>query len=568
MSVDRREFLKLGAVGTLGVAGLTVPLGAAVSTAGESLLAPANFPAQYRYPFVRPPVLKPYEWGFDEEGKFERYNLNQQLGTAEIVPGLRTKLSGYNGVFPGPIISVDQGTRVDLHMRNELTQSVLTHPGLTPPGRTIRTSTHLHGSASLPQYDGYADDVASPSQYKSYKYPNWQSARTMWYHDHGVHYTGQQVYAGLASQYHVHDPLERAQLPQGEFDVPILLSDAAFDAAGQLAYNDNNTSGLWGDVILVNGVPWPLMTVKPRVYRFRIVVASIARSYNLQLSTQQALTIVGTDGGMMPAPQQVLNYRHAGAERYEVLIDFRGMAGRSVDLLNLSNPNNQEYLHTNKVMRFQVVDDGAPRDQYVIPTKLDRGAPTEPGEIDVMSLTPAMANNTVTTSLRVGHDDITNLWTINDKTWTDVQRSGYTEIIANPQRNDIRIWEVENRSGGWFHPVHIHLVDFQVIWRSNTVGNLPYPWERGPKDVVYLGERETVRLLMQFALGKGNDGGRYMVHCHNLPHEDHDMMSQFAVGNINLNHPILADPAKLDDLPVDEPRNSEALYEPGYPVGT
>ena len=568
MSVDRREFLKLGAVGTLGVAGLTVPLGAAVSTAGESLLAPANFPAQYRYPFVRPPVLKPYEWGFDEEGKFERYNLSQQLGTAEIVPGLRTKLSGYNGVFPGPIISVDQGTRVDLHMRNELTQSVLTHPGLTPPGRTIRTSTHLHGSASLPQYDGYADDVASPSQYKSYKYPNWQSARTMWYHDHGVHYTGQQVYAGLASQYHLHDPFERAQLPQGEFDVPILLSDAAFDAAGQLSYNDNTTSGLWGDVILVNGVPWPLMTVKPRVYRFRIVVASIARSYNLQLSTQQALTIVGTDGGMMPVPQQVLNYRHAGAERYEVLIDFRGMAGRSVDLLNLSNPNNQEYLHTGKVMRFQVVDDGAPRDQYVIPTKLDRGAPTEPGEIDVMSLTPAMANNAVTTSLRVGHDDITNLWTINDRTWTDVQRSGYTEIIANPQRNDIRIWEVENRSGGWFHPVHIHLVDFQVIWRSNTVGNLPYPWELGPKDVVYLGERETVRLLMQFALGKGNDGGRYMVHCHNLPHEDHDMMLQFAVGNINLNHPILADPAKLDDLPVDEPRNSEALYEPGYPVGT
>ena len=90
MSVDRREFLKLGAVGTLGIAGLTVPVGAAVSTAVGSALAPANFPAQYRYPFVRPPVLKPYEWGFDEEGKFERYNLNQQIGTASIVPGLMT----------------------------------------------------------------------------------------------------------------------------------------------------------------------------------------------------------------------------------------------------------------------------------------------------------------------------------------------------------------------------------------------------------------------------------------------------------------------------------------------
>ena len=155
MSVDRREFLKISAVGTLGIAGLTVPLGAAVSTAGESLLAPANFPAQYRYPFVRPPVLKPYEWGFDEAGKFERYNLSQQVGTASIVPGLTTTLTGYNGIFPGPIISVDQGTRVDLHMRNELAL-----PGAFD-GHTIRTSTHLHGSASLPQYDGYADDIAS-----------------------------------------------------------------------------------------------------------------------------------------------------------------------------------------------------------------------------------------------------------------------------------------------------------------------------------------------------------------------------------------------------------------------
>lgn len=563
MKLDRREFLKLGAVGTLGVAGLTVPLGAAVSAKAPSQLSGANFPARYAYKFRRPPVLKPYEWGFDEMGKFERYSLTQQAGRAEIVPGLTSTVLGYNGIFPGPTLSVDQGTRIELHMRNRLTQPA------PHDGHIIRTSTHLHGSASLPQYDGYADDLNSPGQFKTYHYPNVQPARTLWYHDHGVHYTGQHVYSGLAAQYHLHDPLERAQLPQGEFDVPIMISDAMFNAAGQLAYDDNNTSGLWGDVILVNGVPWPVMTVKPRVYRFRVLNASIGRSYRFRLSTGAPMTIVGTDGGLVPAPIEVAEYRQAGAERYELLVDFRGMAGQSVDLLNLSNANNRDYLHTGKVMRFQVVDDGAAPDPYIIPTVLERSAPTSPGEVDVMALTPAMANNNVTTRLRLNHDPLTNLWTINDKTWRDVQLFNFTDLLANPKRNAIEIWEIENRSGGWFHPLHIHLVDFQVIWRDTTVGNLPHPWERGGKDVVYVGEGETVRVLMQFALPEGNEGGRYMVHCHNLSHEDHDMMLQFAVGDLNTNHPILADPPEIDTLATDDPKNDDPpQYEVGYPIGT
>ena len=72
------------------------------------------------------------------------------------------------------------------------------------------TSTHLHGSASLPQHDGYANDVTYPGFYKDYWYPNVQEARTLWYHDHGVHHTAQNAYGGLAAQYHLHD------LPKGQ----------------------------------------------------------------------------------------------------------------------------------------------------------------------------------------------------------------------------------------------------------------------------------------------------------------------------------------------------------------
>jgi FtsP/CotA-like multicopper oxidase with cupredoxin domain len=128
-------------------------------------------------------------------------------------------------------------------------------------------------------------------------------------------------------------------------------------------------------------------------------------------------------------------------------------------------------------------------------------------------------------------------------TWEDVVNSGYRNVVSNPKLGDVQVWEIKNSSGGWFHPVHIHLVDFKILDRN---GKAPYAFEQGPKDVAYIGENETVRAIMRF--GSPNDTdvtGRYMIHCHNLPHEDHDMMTQFRVGeDMPGNDPINADPAK------------------------
>ncbi len=245
-----------------------------------------------------------------------------------------------------------QGERVKLRVRNHLPEL---HPQF---GHPFNTSTHLHGSASLPQFDGYANDVTHPGDYKDYWYPNWQPARTLWYHDHNVMTTAQNAYSGLAAQYHLTDPAEQALLPQGHFDVPVTISDAMFAANGSLAYNDNSHSGLWGDVVLVNGKPWPTMKVKPAIYRFRVLNASIARSFRLRLSNGAPLHMVATDGGLMPRTQPVVEYKHAGAERYEFLVDFRRyVPGTQINLTNLSNANNVDYDHTNKVMRFEVVAD-------------------------------------------------------------------------------------------------------------------------------------------------------------------------------------------------------------------
>ena len=108
------------------------------------------------------------------------------------------------------------------------------------------------------------------------------------------------------------------QLPQGEYDVPLMLSDAQFNPDGSLRYDLDEDKGLWGDIIMVNGVPWPTMKVKPRIYRFRVLIASISRSYRPTLSTGDPIYIVGTDGGMVPVVQAVKSWRQGTAERVEI----------------------------------------------------------------------------------------------------------------------------------------------------------------------------------------------------------------------------------------------------------
>jgi FtsP/CotA-like multicopper oxidase with cupredoxin domain len=316
---------------------------------------------------------------------------------------------------------------------------------------------------------------------------------------------------------------------------------------------------------MVNGVPWPTMKVKPRIYRFRVLVASISRSYRPTLSNGDPIYIVGTDAGMVSIVQAVPSWRQGTAERVEILLDFRGYkAGQSVELRNLSNKNNVDFAQTDKIMRFQVVPDSGPASTYTrIPTSLDGGPPPNAalGGLSTMDLTPGMA--VAKRELKVLREH--GLWTINGVTWDDVEASGYTKIFGNPKPFDVEQWTITNESGGWFHPVHIHLVDAKVIARNTSSGK-PFAWETGPKDVIYAGENESITMLMQFDSGPGAQAqGRYMIHCHNLVHEDHDMMVQYAVGDQRLNNPVTTDPPVPDRTPVG---SFPPVYWPGLPAGT
>ncbi len=505
--LSRRDVLK---VGFLAGGALLLPLERGVRAATANRIAESQLPLPFTIPFAIPPIARPVRW--DDTRDFYRLTMREQ--TAEILPGFQTRIWGYDGTFPGPTFDVQRGRPVVVRQVNQLPPS---HPTLR---YTPYTSVHLHGAASLPQFDGYANDLTFPGSYKDYHYQNDQDARTLWYHDHSAHHTASNVYMGLAGMYRMHDDLEMSlPIPQGEYDVPLVVSDAMFDASGQLLYDDNDESGVYGDVILVNGRPWPVMKVERRKYRFRILNASIARSYRWQLDSGEPLTVVATDAGLMPVPQPVTGLRHVSGERYEVIIDFaKYEIGRRVVLRNVSPKNNINYRNTGKVMAFDVVDAPSTTSGNSVPEVLNP-------DNEVMALTPPTGPATTTLALvRSGGE-----WTINRQTWDEVIASGFQRSLASPALGSTEVWELRNDSGGWNHPVHIHLVDFRVLDREvdrNGVRLPPRPHELGPKDTVSLGENERVRVVVRF----GPHAGRYMVHCHNVVHEDHDMMGQITIG--------------------------------------
>jgi FtsP/CotA-like multicopper oxidase with cupredoxin domain len=528
MQLSRRDMLKMGLFSTAALA-LPAERVARTQLAITNRIPQSQLPAPFTVPFAVPPVLSP----IGQDATTDYYVLSQKQVSAQILPGLHTDIWGYNGITPGPTIMNTQGRSAVVRQINDL-------PGVHPSLRyNVWTSTHLHGSCSLPEYDGYASDITNPGQFKDYHYPNIQDARTLWYHDHGVHITATNAYMGLAAQYILHDPTELAlPIPHGKYDLPMILKDAMFQKDGQLVFDDNSQSGIYGDVILVNGRPWPLMEVEPRKYRFRALNASISRSYDLALSTGEPITVIGTDGGLMPHPQPCANVRIGMAERYEIVIDFSKYApGTQVVLQNLQPKNNIDYETTNVIMAFKV-------GSYVSdPTNNEMPQDLNPN-MNVMGLTEAQSKITRNFKFerKSGH------WTINGTTWEDVVNSDYNLVCANPGYGDVEIWELQNPGGGWFHPVHIHLVDFKVLDRN---GQPPEPWEKGPKDVVYVGESETVRVIMKFE----NQRGKYMMHCHNLVHEDHDMMTQFQVGDT----PRTSDPH--DPIEADRCRDLKDMGE-------
>lgn len=467
------------------------------------------------------------------------YRLTMQQATVEIVPGKPTTVWTYDGLLPGPCIRQDKDRDSVVRFVNQLQDGA---------GVGVATSIHLHGMASLPQYDGYAEDLIPSGRYKDYYYPN-NKAGPFWYHDHAIGHTSRNVYMGLAGVYLVDynacdftDPSQAERLPSGAYDIPLVIQDKRFGPDGELIFNDNLQRSLYGDVMLVNGVPWPRMQVSDRKYRFRLLNGGTSRVLNLGVQADSdgramplVMVVVASDSGLLPAPVTTRSLRMGVAERYEVIIDFSGLAGRQVDLVNPIQALNQDRdLRTTSVMRFDVVR--GPADTTPLPETLGKLTPLDRLRSEV---------RTPVRTFRL--DRLGNQWVINNHGWDP----GRVEARVAPCATEI--WRFVNPGGGWVHPLHVHLGHFRLLSRN---GLPPPAYERGMKDTFTVGDFETLDIIGRF----GPHEGLYMMHCHNLVHEDHDMMTQFAVGTGGCN-PCGAPARPLPEPPDFDPSIGKPDHE-------
>jgi spore coat protein A len=512
VTINRRTLLvMLGGTAAAAVVGVPLLSGIRGATStGELLPSRRPLPQPFTRPLAIPPVLAPTR----SDSTSDYYNIAQKAAMAQILPDVRTQIWGYNGIFPGPTIRSRSARRAIITHRNELRVPVV---------------VHLHGGHTPADHDGYPTDLLYPVNaigmthdqmrgtishgQRDYVYPLRQRAATLWYHDHRMDFTGPSVWRGLAGFHLISDDEERhLPLPTGDRDIPLMITDRSFDTDGSLLYpsldptllttpgvKEPYGSGVLGDVILVNGVPWPVADVAAVRYRLRLLNASNARRYKLTLDPAAtgaaALVQIGTDGGLLERPITHDAIEIAPAQRFDIIIDFsRYQPGQQITLRNEFGDG-----PTAQIMQFRVT--GPADDDSRIPDHLSTTA--------TLPATPA----TVTRTLRFRHDDVHGMpgWTINGRPF-DPEHD-----FAQPKLGTTEIWRLTT---DFHHPIHLHLGHFQVLTRG--IGG-PGAYDHGWKDTIDLRPAEQATIMVPF----DDYAGRYVFHCHNLEHEDMAMMGNF-----------------------------------------
>jgi spore coat protein A len=546
--LTRRTLLKSAIVGAAGAA---LPLG---------LYRPASTPAAvqgFAVPLPRLPKARPVAKN--------SYLITARPGSAVMHPSFGpTSVWGYDdnsgrGVAsPGYTLEVQKGTATKVSFVNALPQSHLFDnevPDYMYAGSPVRMNTHLHGgyvagSSDGNPYDGPAE--YKPGQIQSVVYPNQQNASMLWYHDHADQITRLNVYAGLYGLYLVRDAVDTGLepnglgVPGGAYEVPLILADRLFDASGELFYSPDRTwiPEFFGDTPVVNGAVSPYLEVEPRQYRFRILNASNARFWNLAIQGGPPAFQIGSDGGLFDKPVPLGGpLLVLPAERMDVIVDFSRFAGRTLTVTNADLPAD--------------VSSPAPALGTVMQIRVGRRV-TSPGPAKVPTtlpgVMPALGAPSVTRNITL--EEVENPDTgepeygsLNGRKFDDVRG-----VQERPKLGSTEDWRLVNTTED-SHPIHLHLVQFQVIDRQpydaegyktalaqaraanpDAPNPDPRPYfsgapiapdanERGWKDTVRANPGQVTRIRARWTLPSGVSAPqRYVFHCHILEHEDNSMM--------------------------------------------
>jgi spore coat protein A len=580
--LTRRQLLQRGAIGGAGL----VASRAAFATAAPAAVGGTPKLRKWVEPLPVPPVL-------DGRGGGKSFAIAARESTTwKFHPSLpATRTWGYWSDNPqaglpylGPTILATRRpndtveTSVTVEWRNELDTAFLpddpTLTGAVMPGQPAPIVTHLHGGENHPQFDGtplqwFTKDGKKGAHYLTnrFTYYNEQRASMVWYHDHALGNTRTNVYAGLAGAYIIRDNQDTGEagnplgLPAGPYEIPLVLQDKTFNADGSMfyptqgvtAYHPQWVPEFFGDVAVINAKIWPFVDVEPRRYRLRIVNGSQSRFYNLQFAHGNSgrplpFTQIGADGGLLRAPVAMTALLIAPGERADLIIDFAGQ-------------RNASFIVTNNARAPYPMGARAGLNQLL---KIRVNRPLQGTDTTTPAANlqlPALAALPAPSVTRVQHlsetlDRITGAPTnlnVEDAPYLDTQ-TDLPAVATRPAANAVEDWLLVNTTADT-HPIHLHLVTFEVIDRRPfnvaayhpTTQAITYtgpavpaaPNENGRKDTVQAHPGQVTRIRARFELpdegtiqlppNVGVSNPQYVWHCHILEHEENDMMRAFEV---------------------------------------
>jgi spore coat protein A, manganese oxidase len=593
MDLSRRAAL-LGA-GALG-AGVLLRLEVDGNVARARVLPPARFTD----PLAIPPVVDGTAPVSLRMVRTEHRFSSAFPGTS---PALAYQLEGTGGpTYLGPTIVARSGVPTTL----TVTHDIVGHPLASSIDTTLhgvrpqdaaqpRASVHLHGGNTRPEYDGGPLDTypATPGDHQGahpqanplvYEYDNSQDAAGLWYHDHALGITRLNVHAGLAAGYLVRDPDggvddgSGTRLPAGAYEVPLVLQDKAFDRNGSMLY----PAAPWvpeafGDIPVVNGTAYPVLEVDRGIYRFRVFGGSNARVFDLTFQAGGRMLPfwqIGGDGGLLDTPVPMSRLLLTPGERADLLVDFSGWRpGTVISLRNAavapypSGPRarGRGAVPLPEVMRFQV-GAGVGWQAPVAGLQLRPGKPVQ--RLDSLAASAPVRTHSLVEIMDAGGAVMMGL--IDNRMF---HSDDYLEHPVAPTPDSLQVWEFVNTTADT-HPIHLHLVQFQVLNREAfdvqgyldlagyvdpqtgmieegrgeypappatglTSGQLILPAanEMGWKDTVAAPPGMVTRIAVPFGTPAGLTRpaarqvfrGDYVWHCHILDHEDNDMMQRYRI---------------------------------------
>lgn len=444
------------------------------------------------------------------------FNLNIYDTTNVFYTGFNTNTYGVNAKYLGPTLFLNQGDSVSINVNNKLADT---------------TTIHWHGLHVSAKNDGGPHNTIVPNTTWNPKFKVRDHAAMYWYHPHLHMLTNLHASMGAAGLIIVRDTNERKlNLPRryGIDDFPLVIQSKCFDNGKQIVIDN-----AYDSVMMVNGIIKGYLPTPAQVVRLRLLNASSERVYNIGIQGNLTFYQIGTDGGLLDAPVALTRLRLSPGERADILIDFTGKVGQSINLMSFASelPNGiygalQPGMGAGQVipgytsntlnganfniMSFSVVAQTA-SPVVTIPSTLIVNTP--------WSTASANAFKTLTFSpVNMGPTAIQGPFQINNLSF-DMNVVNYSIPL-----NNIEVWTLDNQSP-ISHPFHIHDVQFYI---TEINGLLPPANMLGRKDVVLVPAGQTVKFITKFE-NFCDSTGKYMYHCHMLPHEDDEMMGQFVV---------------------------------------